>query len=244
MGDLMAWADRPAFRLAQELLLMLSGPDRPADAGDCYRRAFDIADGVLDGTLPEAQGVAAGWAAVERGRERLEREVDARQVGDRLVSFVYPPSASRDLDAALAVPILNDVVDDSVWLWPQVRNAEHGEQIQLVSVPHRGQWFHDVWLPGYCWAETPGRWPVPGLVSSGDSNVWLVEHEPLRQAVRDLAAADGSAGTWTSAAELTPFTAMPGRRFPVVASHVDPHGRPTPSDLAPDQVAGILARAW
>src|SRR4029078_9066428 len=92
MGDFLAWAERPAFRLAQELSLMLLGAGtRPDDVGDCYAEAMEIVTGVLDGSRPEAPAGATGWSVIERGCERIERgDVRVESVNDRLVSFVYP----------------------------------------------------------------------------------------------------------------------------------------------------------
>src|SRR6266850_3672539 len=103
MGDFLAWADRPAFRLAQELSLMLLGAGtRPDDVGDCYAEAMKIVTGVLDGSRPEAPAVAAGWDAIERGCERIDRgDVRVESITERLVSFAYP--ADLKLDAALKI---------------------------------------------------------------------------------------------------------------------------------------------
>jgi hypothetical protein len=221
MGDFMAWADRDGFRLAQELSLLLSDPASPTDVGDVYADAMKIVTGVLDGSRPEAPAIIAGWEIIERGCERIARgEVQVESIADRLVSFV-DPDAPRQLRAVLKIPALNAVVDDSVWLWPQVRNREHGQRVQIVSAPASGGWFHDVWMPSYSWAETPDRWRPPGLVSTGDSNVWIVDHEPLRRAAAELDRVETAAGRWISADRLTP-----------------------PSSIPPERVAEVLAPVW
>jgi hypothetical protein len=243
MGDFLAWAERPAFRLAQELSLMLLGAARPDDVGDCYAEAMKIVTGVLDGSRPEAPAVAEGWRVIERGCERIDRgDVRVESINDRLVSFVYP--ADLQPKAALKIPILNAIVDDSVWLWPQVRNRAHGQRVQIVSVPVGDGWCHDVWVPSYSWAETPDRWTPPGLVSTGDSNVWDVDHEPLRRAAAELARLESAPGRWVSADRLTPWNTMSGRAFPVVMSFLDDDDRPAPSSLEPERVAGVLAPVW
>ena len=240
MGDFLAWAQRPAFRLSQELSLLLLGPDRPADVGDCYAEAMTIVTGVLDGSRPVAPAVTAGWELIERGCEWIANgDVRVDSIGDRLVSLVYP--TDLELDAALKIPILNAIVDDSVWLWPQVRNREHGERVQIVSVPAGDGWCHDVWVPSYSWAETPDRWTPPGLVSTGDSNVWNVDHEPLRRAASELARIESANGRWVSADRLTPWNTMSGRAFPVVLSFLGADDdQPAPSNLAPERVAEVL----
>ncbi len=250
MGDFLAWADRDGFRLAQELSLLLSGPARPADVGDVYAEAMKIVSAVLDGSLAESPAVTAGWEIIERGGDRMARgAVIVESVADRLVSFVYPQS-EPDLAAMLKIPVLNEVVTDSVWLWPQVRNREHGQRAQIVSVPapdrpNGNGWFHDVWMPSYSWADTPDRWSPAGLVSTGDSNTWVVDHEPLRRATAELARIETAPGRWIAADSLTPWTTLSGRAFPVVLSFLAPDAdRPAPSALAPDRIAEVLAPVW
>jgi hypothetical protein len=246
MGDFMAWADRPGFRLAQEVSLLLSDPSmRPADVGDVYTEAMKIVTGVLDGSRAEAPAITAGWGIIERGYERIARgEVRVESIADRLVAFVYP-NQEAELAAALKIPVLNEVVDDSVWLWPQVRNREHGERVQIVSVPAGAGWYHDVWVPSYSWAETPDRWSPPGLVSTGDSNQWIVDHEPLRQATAELDRIETASGRWIGADRLTPWTTMSGRAFPVVLSFLArDDDRPAPSRISPDRIADVLALVW
>lgn len=246
MGDFYAWADRPAFRLAQELSAMLfDDRTRPTDIGDCYALGFEITTSVLDGSRPESAGVAAGWAVLESGLERLGRdEIRVETVTDRLVAFIHPPTEAGALDGALRIPFVNEIVNDSVSLWPQVRNRDHSEQVHLVSVAGRSAWFHDVWAPSYCWAETPNRATFPGLVSTGDSNRWRLEDAALHRAVDELRDIESAPGVWVVADQLTPFETLPGRSFPVVVSFVNGDGDPAPSNLSPDRVATTLAPVW
>ncbi len=244
MGDFLAWADRPGFFLSQELSLMLLGGSRPADVGDCYAEAMKIITGVLDGSRPPAPEVSAGWEIIERGCDRMTRgDVRLESITDRLVSFVYPEIA--DLATVTKIPILNEVVDASVWLWPQVRNREHGERVQIVSAPAADGWLHDVWAPSYAWAETPNRWSLPGLVSTGDSNQWIVDHEPLRNAAAALNAIETAPGRWVAAERLTPWNTLSGRSFPVVLSFLALDAdHPSPSGLDPRRLAAELAPVW
>jgi hypothetical protein len=89
MGDFLAWAERSAFRLSQELSLLLLRPARPTDVGDCYAEAMKIVTAVLDGSRPVAPAVTAGWEDIERGCERVARgDVRVDPVTERLVAFV------------------------------------------------------------------------------------------------------------------------------------------------------------
>jgi hypothetical protein len=100
-------------------------------------------------------------------------------------------------------------------------------------------------MPSYSWAETPDRWSPPGLVSTGDSNRWIVDHEPLRAAAADLGRAETAPGRWVSAEQLSPWTTMSGRAFPVVLSFLAAgNDRPAPSGLPPERIAEALAPIW
>jgi len=82
-------------------------------------------------------------------------------------------------------------------------------------------------------------------VSTGDSNVWNVDHEPLRRVGAELARIETAAGRWVAADRLTPWTTMAGRAFPVVLSFLGADDdQPAPSTLDPERVAEILEPVW
>lgn len=245
MSDLAAGVDRPAFVLAQELTLAMGGfGGLGRDPLDTYEAAFTVALDVLAGTRPETPSVTAGWDLLEEQAARLGTEVAVGEVTARLVAYRLPTLSGDERDAALAVAPFNAVIDDSVWLWPHVRNRVHGQTAHLVSVPLDDGWAHDLWLPGYVWAHTPDRWRPAVLEDMGSSNTWKIRSDALTAAVADLQADERSPGTWVLADEVDPFAAVPGRAFPVILSFLDDGSRPTPSSHPPDHVADRLAAAF
>lgn len=245
-GDLFACVPRPAFRLFQELtLVMRDARAQQLDVLETYRRGFERARGVLTGEAPEAPEVSSGWAALDFGVEAVETSrVMIANLHDRFSLFALPPLEGDELARALVVPPFNALVDDSVWLWPQVRNRFDGEVVQLVAVPTHDGTYMDLWIPGYSWADTPERWPVPGMVEAGSSNAWDFRLPALREAVTGLQADEPRPGTWALAERLTPFSSLKGRGFPVVLSFVDDDGAPAPSGLSAEAVADRLAPAF
>lgn len=243
MGDFLAWADRPGFDLAQEVWRHVTSTSG-LDPNGKYEAGFGVVTDLLTGRATPSAATADGWACIEAGLDLLASgAVATTVVSDRLVSFVFPPSIPPS--AALGVPVLNQLVDDSIAVWPQVRNRDHAQRVQLLSAPAPdGGWLHDLWAPSYTWAETPGRWALPGLVSTGDSNAWLVRDDALARAVTTLRAREAGAGAWVCADQLTPFTSIDGRRFPVLVSCVDGEGAPAPSTLSPDALLDVLAPVW
>lgn len=245
MGDFHAWSERPGFVLAQELWrTVTSEPVASLDVLDRCREGFGAVTEVLTGRRAASSETVAGWEHLQAGAALLEDgTVATTLVGERFASFVYPSTIPPE--AAHTVPALNQLVDTSIAIWPQVRNRRYGQRLQLLSSPaDRGRWRHELWAPGYCWAETPDRWTLPGLVSTGDSNRWLVDDDRLGQAVATLQDRDDVGVCWTLAKTLTPFASIDGRGFPILVSCLDDRGGLAASTLGPDEVTETLAPVW
>jgi hypothetical protein len=246
MADLAAGVDRAAFVLAQELTLAMGGfGGAGRDPLDTYEAVFAVALDVLAGSRPETASVTDGWELLETQADLLGSVVAVDVVAPRLVAYRLPePGDDAERGTMLAVPPFNAVVDGSVWLWPHVRNRDHGQAAHLVSVPLGDGWAHDLWLPGYVWAHTPDRWRPAVLEGTGSSNTWRIRSAALTEAVRGLQGDERGAGTWVLADEVDPFAAVPGRAFPVILSVLDDGSRPVPSAQTPDEVAERLAPAF
>jgi len=244
IGDFHAWGETPAQVLYEALVHAMQRAERDGlDDGETVARCFARIDAVLAGALaPEAE---AGVAAMQTALALLERGlVQRRERGARLVHYVVPAAlAEADLERALAVARFNVSLAETSLVPPQVRSRRDGERLQLMSFETRDGWYHDLWLPGYAWAETPQRWRPPGLADGGDSNVHRFACAPLDQAARDLAADERRPGHWAVAQTLTPFKALPERAFPIVLSFLD-EGRPAPSALTAEVVGARLESAF
>lgn len=244
MGDFWGWGDPPAQTLFQTLSTLIQKLQwEKADAVALYRRCFDHVFSVLSGewSFHEDPGVMAlreSVALVER------EDVARRVVGDRFAQYVIPRRlAASDLARALRVPRFNAPLSSECLLWPHARAHFDRERVHLVSVEAEGGWYHDLWYPGYAWADTPRSWRPAGLVAQGDSNEYLLHHAPLADAVGALAGMERASGRWTLARRLTPFSSLEGRGFPVVLSFLA-GGAPAASSLDPELVAERLARAF
>jgi hypothetical protein len=128
MGDFSAGVDRPAFRLAHELTMLLAESRRAGwDARTSYENGFSLARAILEGARPEPDDVERAWSIVERGRARIASgEVQVEPVGERLVIYRLPLLEGDELSRALRVPPFNPLIDDSVWLWPTLAVARTG----------------------------------------------------------------------------------------------------------------------
>ncbi len=246
IGDFSAWAERPSQRLFQGLTVLLEDARAGGtDVVEVYAEAFRRVPDLLEGCGPEDPRLGSGLEALDRSVERIESgRVAVTSVHERFTMFRLPRLKGDELDSALRVPEFNALIDDSVWLWPQARNRAHGQAVHLVSVEASDGFYHDLWYPGYMWAETPDRWRAPGLEFSGSTNGYLYAHRPLERAARELRAAERATGRWVLATQVSPFGSIEGRSFPVMLSFLGLDGAPATSALDPEAVGALLAGAF
>ena len=244
MGDFAAWGDTPAQYLCQSLLLHIA--DLQAmhlDAQDIYLRCYQRVHAVLSGERPNECNLAV--AALRTSVDNIAHNIIARTpVTSRLTQYVVPTElAERDLSAALFSPRFDTPLSASAWLPPNARAKFDRERAQLVSIQTRNGNYHDLWYPGYAWAETVGWWQPPGLQSTGNSNRHVVDYPPLTAAATTLQQQETADGQWTLARELSPFATVPGRNFPIVLSFMRAD-QSAISALSPSFVANTLTSVF
>jgi hypothetical protein len=244
MGDFWGWGDTSAQELFQALSLLMSRlavakEDLQAIYADCFAEARAVLAGRRDAAWAEGLGaLAASIALVESG------DVTRTLCHSRFVHYTIPHAvARRDPDAALHAPRFNAPLSPKTLLLPHARARWDRDRVQLVSVEATNGWYHDLCYPGYAWAETPRSWRAPGLVSAGTSNLHGLDHQPLANAAGTLAREETARGEWALARQLSPFSSLSGRSFPVVLSFMA-DGAPAPSALPPAVVREHLAGAF
>jgi hypothetical protein len=221
-------------------LLIQKLQSQSLEANALYQRCFDHVFAFLAGASrfpmdPGLSSLSDSVALVERG------DVLRSVLAERFVQYVIPRRVwGRDVARALRVPGFNAPISSECLLWPEARARFDRERVQLVSVEAEGGFYHDLFLPGYAWADTPRSWRPPGLRAEGDSNTHLLVHPALADAASAL---ERASGLWTLARRVTPFSTLEGRGFPVVLSFLA-EGRPAPSSLEPELVAERLAEAF
>lgn len=243
MGDFWGWGEAPAQGLFQTLTLLLQKlRSEKVDARSLYLRCFDHVFAFLAGEW--AFHVDPGLAALRESVALVERgEVMRRVLGEHLAQYVIPRRLSDDVTRALRVPGFNAPLSSECLLWPQARARFDRERVHLVSVEAEAGWYHDLWVPGYAWADTPRSWRPAGLRADGDSNTHLLVHPSLADAVTELARLERARGRWKLARRVSPFSSLEGRGFPVILSFLT-DDRPAPSSLEPELVAQRLAEAY
>jgi hypothetical protein len=243
MGDFWAWGEPPAQKLFQTLTVLIRKlQSEKADANALYLRCFDHVFAVLSGEW--AFHVEPGLAALSDSVSLVERGDVARKVlSEHFAHYVIPRRlAGSELSRALRVPAFNAPFSSECLLWPQARARFDRGRVHLVSLEAEAGWYHDLWYPGYVWADTPRSWRPAGLSAHGDSNTHLLDHPALADAVEELTRLERAHGQWALARRLTPFSSLDGRGFPVVLSFLA-DGAPASSSLEPGLVAERLAEA-
>jgi len=244
MGDFWGWGERPAQELYQALaLLMQHLAPSGADPQDRYARCFDEVRAVLAGKHDPAwtdglDALADSVALVESG------EVLRTVCHSRFVHYAIPPAlAARKLEAALQVPPFNVPLSAKTLLLPHARARWDRDRVQLISAETVHGWYYDLCYPSYSWADTPRSWRPSGLVNTGTSNTHVLDHPPLTTATAALTREETASGEWALARQLTPFSSLGGRSFPVVLSFIA-GGAPAASALPPAVVREHLASAF
>jgi hypothetical protein len=244
MGDFWAWGEPPAQRLFQGLTrLMNARRTEGLPIHEIYEEAFRRTRGLLDQNDPDSVTIDASLAPLRQGVELVaEGSISRVQYGGRLAHYVIPRSIVGDrLEQATYIPKFNELISSRAILWPQVRARCDGERMCLVSVDGADGWYHDLWYPGYLWADIAERWMLPGMNYRHGMESYDLAMPAFDRAIEELNAAEKGAGTWNSGSHACPLGATVQGQFPLAARTLDAHGLPTSSSLEPDAVAALLA---
>jgi hypothetical protein len=247
MGDFWAWGEQQVQVLFQGLtLFFMRLKQEKVDIREIYERCFEQVFTLIEGARSEEPQIREGLEALQRSLARVESGEIGREVyGERFALYTIPAElAQTDLQKALLVPPFNAPLAEMMWLLPTVRDKFDHEKVHVVATEGVGGWYYDLWYPGYMWAETPNSWQAPGFSFSGSTNGHYYGYEPLNEVVARLQAQEQGKGTWTLATQLSPFSSIRGRNFPVVLSFVSDEGQPAVSSQAPQDVSQMLAGAF
>ncbi|HTI52577.1 MAG TPA: DUF6687 family protein [Planctomycetaceae bacterium] len=246
MGDFWGWGESSAQRLFQGLTrLMNARSAHQVSVQSIYEEALPSVPGLIQGTVSDSVAIDVSLAPLRRAVELVERgEIRRVPRGGHFTQYVIPGEVvGGEMDRALRVPGFNEAISENVLLWPQARARWDAERVCLVSTEGPAGWYHDLWFPGYHWADTEGLWTVPGLCFRDGMDSYDLAHPGLLAAVGQLQRSETASGTWSLGDGSSPFHPELQSLFPVGLRFVDERGNPTPSRLAPDDVAVPLAAA-
>lgn len=240
IGDFWGCGGTPAQRVCQGIThLMRDG----GDPQTIYAQAFGRIPGLIDGSDPQIVQIDESLAPLQQGIELVQQgRITRREIDARLAQYIVPLAVAGDEDARVSyVPEFNEAISSKAMLWPQVRACWDAERICLVSVERKFGWFHDVWFPGYLWADTEGLWQVPGMIYHNGMSSYEMNNSRLMAAFEALQRIEPTAGHWSLGGTSLPFSDKLQQSFPLVGRFFDDLGRVSESGLSPDQVSSALA---
>lgn len=239
IGDFWGWGEQPAQLVFQGITQLMS---QGGSGREVYAEAFRRISGLINGTDPRAPEVDESLAPLRRGVQLVEqRQIVRTFVGPRLAHYVVPLAVAGDDDERAAyAPEFNEMISEKVVLWPQVRARWDAERVCLVSTERQTGWFHDLWFPGYLWADTDGRWLEPGLTYHDGMGSYVLQNGPLIAAFEELQRQETAPGQWGLGGTRLPFGEELQGRFPLVGRFLDGQCQPAISRLEPERVAPVF----
>jgi len=232
MGDFWGWGETPAQRVFQGITRLMNSGEGKA----IYAEAFRRIPALIDGCGPEISPIEVSLAPLRTGVELVEQGKIVRSlIGSRLAQYIVPQSVAGDDDErASYVPEFNEAISTKAVLWPHVRARWDAERVCLVSTERKTGWFHDLWFPGYLWADTEGKWLVPGMTYDDGMGSYKISNPRLMAAFEELQRQEHGSSRWALGSDELQD------RFPLVGRFLDDRGTPAVSRITPDQVGRTL----
>lgn len=240
-GDFWGWSEGKAFHLFQELSLLFKKiGSQKKGLQESYQQCFELIVILLqkpNDTTEVEKILLQQYAMVEEGK--ILRE----ELNDRIVSYHVPREMTQGHDEGyLRTAKVSEPISQRLAFWPQVRNRQDAQKLQLVSIETEKATHYELYLPGYCWADTKGLWRPPGMVRvetmiHGHTLHW----EGLSQVVAELNAHEPSTCCWNLFPRFAFLGSRNPRDFPIILSTVSEGsaGSHLPLELVKDAFRGL-----
>ena len=238
MGDFWGWGEGPARRVVQVVTRLMNSGEGHA----VYAEAFRRLPALIDGTDPDVPQIDESLLPLRRGVDLIEQGRLTRSlIGERLAHYIVPLAVAGDDDQRTSyVPEFNEAISEKAVFWPQVRARWDSERACLVSVERQTGWFHDLWFPGYLWADTEGLWRVAGLTYHDGMGSYDLDNPRLVAAFEELQRQESAPGRWGLGGTKLPFGSELQNRFPLVGRFFDENARPHISQITPERVVRVF----
>jgi hypothetical protein len=194
IGDFWGWGEAPAQRVFQGITHLMR---RGGEPRSIYQEAFHRIPGLIDGSDSEVPLIEESLAPLRRGIELVEQgKITRVQNTARFAHYVVPLAVAGDDERASYVPEFNEAISSKAALSPHVRARWDSQRVCLVSSERTAGWFHDLWFPGYLWADTEGRWHTPGLTYADGMSSYAIEDDALIHVFEELQQQETAPGQW------------------------------------------------
>jgi hypothetical protein len=243
-GDFWAWSEGKALKLFQ-LLSLLSEKLEALNINlkESYQRCFALILRILQNQNTKSQAekiLLQQYSLIEEGT--IIRE----ELNQRLVSYHVPKNTVQgNSEKYLRTAKFNEPISERLAFWPQVRNRRDAQKLHLVSVEEKNCVHYELWIPGYCWADTKGLWQPPGLIptkSMGQASQLCWEN--LSKIVAELNAQEQDGGHWNLFPSFKFGNTLNPRDFPIILSTVNRNdlqiGSRLPLGLVKDAFKGLV----
>ena len=243
MGDFWGWGEPPAQWVFQGLTQLMNSDKDPKAI---YSEAFRNIPALIDSTHPRLAQIEESLAPLRKGIELVEQtQISRTLIGNRLAHYVVPLAVAGEDDARLTyAPDFNELISDKALFWPHVRAHWDTQRACLVSTERRTGWLHDLWFPGYHWADTEGLWRVPGMNYHDGMQSYDLHDSRLVAAFEKLQQMESASGCWALGGTQLKFGKELQSKFPLVGRFLDEQQNPIISRQPPEQIANTLAQAF
>lgn len=220
VGDFWAWADGKALKVFQLLSLLFEKCEAAnISLQESYQRCFSLILRILDSQNDKTTAeriLTTQYALIEQGK--IIRE----ELNDRVVSYHVPQNMIKDkIYQHLLTPKANEPISNRIPFWPQVRNRLDEEKIQLVSFDTGIGITYELWMPGYCWADTKGLWLPPGHQPPTDMRGLIrIQWPTLSKIAAQLNTQEQGSCYWTLFEGFDFFNTKNHRDFPIILTTV------------------------
>lgn len=241
-GDFWAWSEGKAFNLFQELSLLFKKlGSQKTGLQESYQQCFELILTILlkPNYITDAEKILRHqYVLIEDGK--IIRE----ELNERMVSYHVPKEMMGGDDKTyLSTAKFNEPISERLSFWPQVRNRRDAQKLQLVSIESENRVHYELFIPGYCWADTKGLWQPAGLLPGDDMmNGHILQWGNLSKVVAELNAHEPGPCHWSLFLKVAFSGSGNPRDFPIILSTVQEGsvGSQLPLEMVKDAFRGLV----
>ncbi|MCO4782375.1 MAG: hypothetical protein KC646_08620 [Candidatus Cloacimonetes bacterium] len=188
--------------------------------------------------------VKDSYASLNESSDLLDsKQIIRTLIHDTFTTFYIPYSVSIKSNKQAIYKAGFDFGLDTRQLLPmQLLNQHDFERQKLIIVETiDNQYYYDLLLPDYLWAETSTLYRPKGVQSTDSTNIHIFNRPDLTKLCNDLNQLEKNEGRWVLADTFHPFASIKGRGFPVVLSFML-DDQVTPSSIHPSEITQSLAK--